>query len=102
LELEHFTAVLPSSWHVVLTLFPVVENENDAFVVVVGSVGAPVIRIVGAPIVLGFVAALESDAVPVNASAVTTPSKAAYMRRRRERCSSPITRAGIGTPLGDC
>ena len=84
--LEQLTAVFPSSWQVVLTLFPLVENENDALVVVVGLVGAPVIRVVGAPLALIVAAALENDAVPVSTSAATTPNKAARTRRRRENC----------------
>lgn len=84
--LEQLTVVFPSSWQVVLTLFPLVENENDALVVVVGLVGAAVIRIVGAPLTLIVAAALENDAVPASTSAATTPSKAARTRRRRENC----------------
>jgi hypothetical protein len=68
-------------------LFPVVEKAKTAFVFVVGSAGALVIRTVGAPLdVILKVAALESDAVPVITDAASTPSRAAHMRRRRERC----------------
>jgi hypothetical protein len=54
-----------------------------AFVLVVGSAGALVIRIIGAPLALILeVAALESDAVPVSTNEARTPSRAAYMCRR--------------------